>query len=266
MRKKYFGLICIIYSLIILYCWIFNKLSNFLAPTMQLYIKLSFIPLLIIGIVLLISKDHNSIKVSDLFLLLPILLLIIAGDGKLSTSFATNRMVSNKTIKENKEVKKDTSQVKESYSKLSEQYDFTKPFFDINDPTYSELSGYITFSPKAEQYAGKTIRVRGFALSNHDIVPKGYYALGKYVVSCCVADASFSGFIIKDDTNTIKNNKWYEIEGVLEPGIDNTNNSMMYINVINIKEIDSKKETQYVYPCYSYGNNKCDEINKYDLK
>ena len=264
MRKKYLGIVCIIYSLLILYCILFNKLNNYLAPTMQLYIKLSFIPLLIIGIVLIITKPTtNKFKISDLILLLPIILLVISGDGRLSLSLATNKSINNKKV-----INKSTnnkSQVKESYSKPSEQYDFTNPTFKIEDYSYSELSGYITFSPKAEKYIGSTIKVKGFAIKDNEVAPEGYYALGKYVVSCCTADASFSGFVVKDDSNTIRNDRWYDIEGVLEQGVDKTESSILYINVINIKEINSKTETQYVYPCYAYGNKKCEEINKYDL-
>ncbi len=37
-------------------------------------------------------------------------------------------------------------------------------------------------------------------------------------------------------------NGWYEVEGILRKGKDKDNNDTMYIEVINIKEIDSKKE------------------------
>ena len=37
--KKFLGFICLAYSFIIAYLWIFNQLKNFLAPTMQIYIK-----------------------------------------------------------------------------------------------------------------------------------------------------------------------------------------------------------------------------------
>lgn len=39
----------------------------------------------------------------------------------------------------------------------------------------------------------------------------------------------------------------------------------MYIKVINIKEISSKDEEQYVYPCYAYDSGSCEAISKYDL-
>ncbi len=40
----------------------------------------------------------------------------------------------------------------------------------------------------------------------------------------------------------------------------------MYIEVINIKDISSKGEEQYVYPCYVYDNDSCGALSKYDLE
>ena len=92
MSKKFLGLICILYSFIFGYVILFDKLKNFLAPTIQIYIKLSLIPMFIIGLVLLFSKKiHYKFKITDLVLILPLILLITTGDGKLTTSFATNR-------------------------------------------------------------------------------------------------------------------------------------------------------------------------------
>ena len=50
--KKFLGIVCFIYSSLILYIWIKGDLNNYIAPNMQMYIKGSLIPLIIIGIVL----------------------------------------------------------------------------------------------------------------------------------------------------------------------------------------------------------------------
>lgn len=60
---------------------------------MQMYLKVSLIPMLIIGLVLLFSKkDNHKFKVTDLVLLIPIIALILANDGRLTTSLVKNRM------------------------------------------------------------------------------------------------------------------------------------------------------------------------------
>lgn len=284
--RRYLGIICLLYSGIFSYVVLFDKLKLFLAPGMQIYIKLSIIPLLLIGLVMIFnSKVHYKFKISDLVLLLPLILLIFAGDGRLTASFASNRSLNQKNAnivnKENKkdekqEDKKEKSKEQEQKSvneeqeeiiqdELKETYDFSNPYFDVVDESY-ELSSYLTYNPKADKYEEKTIRVRGFAIKKADFLPNGYFAIGKYAISCCAADAGFTGFISKYDNKKIKVNQWYEVEGVLRKGKDKGNNDTMYIEVINIKEIDSKKEEQYVYPCYSYGDNSCSELIKYDLE
>jgi hypothetical protein len=112
MSKKYLGFICFIYSAIIFYVWISGLLRNFLAPNMQLYLKISAFVFIPMGLVLLFNNRVNyKFKISDLILLLPIVLLIIAGDGRLTASLANNRfnnISSNKNvINENKEENKE---------------------------------------------------------------------------------------------------------------------------------------------------------------
>ena len=90
--------------------------------------------------------------------------------------------------------------------------------------------------------------------------------LGFFILACdCTADAEFVGFYVKKGNYNINNNSWYEIEGILEKikGLDG--NDALAINIVNLKEIDSKKEELYVYPCYSYDNGSCAEVSKYDL-
>ena len=278
MKKRCLGLSCLIYSVIILYVIIFDKLKNFLAPNMQIYLKLSFIPLLLIGLVLCLNKNINyKFKFSDIILLLPLIMLVLSGDGRLDANFALNRMTSlDKTsslsrLESNKEeenivVTPNLDLSNEEENKTLEDYDFTNPYFDVTDSSYDTLANYITFASKATKFIGKTIRVRGFAITNAAYLSSGNFSIGKYGISCCAADANFVGFIAKYDTSKIENNKWYEIEGVIEEGIYNQTEKIQVIRVINIKEINGKKEEQYVYPCYSYEDTMCSELHKYDLE
>ena len=251
--KRYLGIVCILYSLLIGYVIVFDQLKNFLAPQMQIYIKITFLPMLLIGIVLLVNNKINyKFKVSDLVLLFPIILILVAGDGKLTASFAANRTL---------EINIDTKEEQV----IDKKYDFTNPDFDIIDENYDSLASYITVSPKAVKYEDKTIKVRGFVVST-DFLPSNYYVLGKYLISCCAADATFTGFIIQFDDYDLPNNSWYEIEGVLKSIKDKEDYDIMYIKVINIKEISSAEEEQYVYPCYAYGNGDCNALAKYELE
>ena len=269
MKKKFLGIICLLYSTIILYVIIFDKIKNYLAPQLQIYIKLSLIPMILIGIVLLLDKKNKyKFKTNDIVLIIPLLFLIFSGDGRLTASFANNRTnfkieqkVKAKETNETSDLEQNDIQNEIKESKTS----FSKAYFEIDDSSYSLLAGYLTYNPKAQDYIGKTIRVKGFVIKNAPFVNEGYFALGKYEISCCAADASFTGFIAKYDTSKIIHNAWYELEGVLKKGIDAEGYEILYIDVINIEKISSTTEEQYVYPCYSYEDGTCDAVKKYNL-
>lgn len=267
MRKKYLGLICLVYAGIILFVNHYNILRNFLAPNMQVYLKASIVPLIIIGLVILFSDHfHYKFKVIDIFLLLPVVMLIAAGDGRLTTDFASNRSMN--IVNNKKNVKKENKEEpKEEKKEIDvEKVDLTQIDIDVKDESYLDLANYLTYNPKALQNEGKTIRVRGFTIDNTSALPDGYFGLGKYGVSCCTADAGFTGFVVSKSGHTIKANTWYEIEGVFEKTQDLAGYDILSIKLINIKEIDGSKEEQYVYPCYSYDDGQCTEVKKFNLQ
>ena len=270
--KRYLGIIYLLFASTITYIVIFDKLKNYLSPQLQIYIKLSIIPLFIVGLVLIINKKvHYDFKFSDLILLLPIIIFFISGDGKLSLQLADNRAtnLANPQIRyeavTNTEEEPETKEEQSSLPSINPTYDFSNPYFEVIDANYEGLANYLTVGEKASKYVGQTIRVKGFTTKYASYLPDGMFAIGKYIITCCVADASFQGFYVKYDLDQIHHNKWYEIEGVLEQGIDKDGYQIMYIKAINVKEIDSSKEEQYVFPCYAYDNGSCAEVSKYDL-
>ena len=282
MKKKFLAIICFIYAVIILYVWFSGNLKYFLAPQMYIYLKISVFPIVIIGIILLLNnKFAYKFKISDIILLLPVLMLILSGNNKLSLNMANNRVTNQKNdtkkikvdeIKtdvlediEKDEVKTDVLEDIEKDEIKKEEYDLNNPFFDITDNIYQTISNYISYTSKAEKLEGRTIRVKGFTLMGMSYLPKNYFMIGKYVVSCCIADANFGGFFVKYDKE-VKNNTWYEIFGVLRRGKDNEGYQIMYIDVVDIKEIDESTEEQYVYPCYTYDDSSCKAIQKYNLE
>ena len=281
MSKRFLGIICLLYTFILSYVTFFDKLKNYLAPQLQIYIKISIVPMLIISLVLLFNdKINHKFKYSDLILLLPLLLLITSGDGRLTISFANNRTTNFKIEKKEtsstdqtntttkKDITKEEINNNSNKEELKQQeivnsYDFSKVDINVIDANYGELANYITFEKKAEKYSGKTIRFSGFALDQSSYLDKGYYAIGKYIITCCAADAEFGGFIVKYDKEIIPG-KWYEVEGILEK-LDNDAGAMA-VNVINIKEISSANQEEYVYPCYVYDGGLCEALANYNFE
>ena len=89
--------------------------------------------------------------------------------------------------------------------------------------------------------------------------------IGKYLITCCAADSSFIGFIVDFDKTKIKDNTWYQVEGVLKRIKLTDGTYVVGVGAINVSEIDSKSEEQYIYPCYTY-DDMCSEVSKYNLK
>lgn len=266
MKKRFLGIICLLYCVIIAYVWISGLLQNFLAPQMQIYLKLSIFPLFLMGIIILFNENiHYKFKIIDLTLIIPLIMLILSSDGRLTAGFASNRMsnfVKAETKKENKEKNQETIEKTPEIKKADENAEI---YLDIIDENYMDLANFITFAPNTDKFIGKTIRVRGFININEDYIPNGYYAIGKYAISCCAADAGFVGFIVKKDSSKVNDKEWYEIEGILEKSKDVLGNDILTINPKSINNIDEKTEQQYVYPCYSYDDGSCNEVGKYNI-
>ena len=267
--KRYLGWICIIYSALIGYIWLFDKLKNFLSPNMQIYLKVSLFVFVIMGYILTsIEEDNTKFKPSALILLLPIVAIILAGDGKLSANLASNRMAkySNKSSVKVDNNKKDDIEIPNIDDiQIEDNMTIEKFDYDIKDIIYDGIASYLTFDETAVKNAGKTIKVRGFVVKNAEFVPKDYFAIGKYSVGCCIADSIFMGFYVDYDLSKIKENGWYEIEGVLIPIKDIDGYNSLAIKATKVTEIDSKEEEQYIYPCYNY-DDACKLLEQYGIE
>ena len=272
MRKRFLGIICLLYSGIIIYVVLSNNIKNYLAPQMQIYLKLAIVPLLIMGMVLCFNnKITYKFKVTDLILLLPLIMLIFAGNGRLTSSFASNRTTNfrknTKIVTPSTETKEEIKVPDESEIPV-EQIDDNKfiPDFEIIDANYNELANYITYPPKVDSLVNKKIRVSGLSLKQASYLPNNYSIIGKYSISCCAADAEFIGFIIDYDKSKIQNNTWYEVEGILKESKDASGYTIMVIEVENIKEVEESKQEQYIYSCTNYGDGSCKDVLKYNLE
>ena len=263
MKKRLIPIICIIYSLLLIFMLITNKLNNFLAPNMHIYFYLSILPLFIIGVVSLFKAPNIKFRITDLILLLPVLMLILSGDGTLSGSFAKSR-ISNTQSKTKSEEKIRTEDKKEDNGPDIE-YDLKNIYFDVKDSTYQGLANYLTYTSGArDTYTGKTIRVTGFIIKDEVYLRDDLVAIGRMAITCCAADAEFAGFMASIDSSKVKENEWYTIEGVLKKDKDGEGYDILSIEVINIKKAKKPKE-KYVYMCSEYGSGNCADLQKYEF-
>lgn len=266
MRKKYLALISFSYLSMFVFFIFTNRLKNFLAPQMYIYVQLGIIPLFLIFINYIIRKeekhccthekcDHKEnekFSYFNLILLVPILMIILSGDGKLSLDLASNKNIAN-TRNASQQKKENINDKEKGDVNKDKKETPKKELFEIDDKNYYTLSNYLTYEEEALKLEGKKIKVKGFTLKKATFLKDKQFAIGKYVITCCASDALFSGFFVKEENlnKEIKENTWYEIEGVLVKDVDKENLPILAIKPTKITEIDGKKEEQYIYPNYS---------------
>lgn len=252
MKNRFLGFISLLYAFIIIYLCLSNNLNNVLAPQMQVYTKLSIVPLILIGFVFISNKQE--FKKYDLVLLIPLIMLILSGDFRLS-------IINSKELK----IKKEVNLNEKEDNIDTSTYNFDNVDFDIVDASYASLSDYFNYTTNTKDLIGKTVRFKGLSIKNSKIVDKNKFVIGKYLITCCAADAGFIGFIVDYDKSKVKDNTWYQVEGVLKRIKLTDGSYVVGVEAVNVKEIDSKSEEQYVYPCYTYSDT-CSEVSKYNLK
>jgi putative membrane protein len=97
-----------------------------------------------------------------------------------------------------------------------------------------------------ENFIGKKIEISGFVYHEDDMKPN-QFAVARFSVSCCSADASPFGVMIESNTaNNFKKDDWVKVTGV----IGKTNyaeNDIMMIDATKIEKIPAAKDP-YVYP------------------
>lgn len=220
MKNRFLGIVSLIYAILISYVFLSDKMDLFISKSLQNYILLSIFPLIIMGIILCAGKKKNKLNLPDLILLLPLVVFTFVGDGKLTSSFASNRITEIPKIEIEKNDNNDGLNI-----------------IDINDDNYYDYYKKIS-SEKSNKYVNKKIKLKGLYVIND----KNKSYIGKYFVMCCTADASFIGFRIDNFNNQLSKDNMYVIDGILEYK-DNT----YIIKILDSKKINSDKESIYVY-------------------
>ncbi len=97
-----------------------------------------------------------------------------------------------------------------------------------------------------EFYAGKEISMLGFVYKEPGMQPD-QFALGRYVITCCSADASFAGFLCEyQNASDLKEGNWLTIRGTIKVGqYEGGEIPVIVISIFN--EADQAPENPYIY-------------------
>ncbi len=97
-----------------------------------------------------------------------------------------------------------------------------------------------------EDYAGREIDMLGFVIRNKDFAPQEF-GLIRFIITCCTADASPVGFILKSkDAVDYKDGTWINIQGVIE--VDNYDQQVVPVIEATSIERAAQPSDPYVYP------------------
>ena len=92
-------------------------------------------------------------------------------------------------------------------------YDIEAPVIEIKDEDFAIF--YRDMSEEFAKYEGKTVKFKGIVALDESL-PKGSYAIGRHIMTCCEADIAYRGVVAKGMGHlNIKTRDWVTVEGVL---------------------------------------------------
>ncbi len=92
-------------------------------------------------------------------------------------------------------------------------YDMSAPVIEINDIDFAIF--YRDMSEDFEKYNGKRVRFKGIVALDPSL-PKGHYAIGRHIMTCCADDIAYRGLVAKGTCGlSLKTRDWITVEGTL---------------------------------------------------
>ncbi|EHS57811.1 TIGR03943 family putative permease subunit [Paenibacillus sp. Aloe-11] len=121
---------------------------------------------------------------------------------------------------------------------------YQQPIIQIKPEIFSETIGAIELYKHA--FEGKKVQVTGFVYKDSSLLDKGLFAVGRFLVMCCTADAMPFGVIVQSHkTPSFDKDTWVTIEGTLHTTYKN-HAPILEIRSGNITEVE-QPESPYVY-------------------
>ena len=117
-------------------------------------------------------------------------------------------------------------------------YDINAPVIEIKDEDFAVF--YRDMTEELEKYLGKTVRFKGVVALDKSL-PKGHYAIGRHIMTCCADDIAYRGVVGKGMGQLkLKTRDWVIVEGVIA-----LEYSELYREegpVLNVKKISPAKK------------------------
>ncbi|MCP3029067.1 TIGR03943 family protein [Halobacillus sp. A5] len=138
---------------------------------------------------------------------------------------------------------------KDRYPDLYEELSSADRFTMSEDNYIGTIS---LLEEEVDQYIGKEIKMNGFVF-REDGFPDDRLVVGRFGISCCVADGGVYGVLVQGDGQNFdqyKNDTWIEVTGTVKK-VEHNDWELPMIEPTEIKTIDAPKEP-YVYEEFEF--------------
>ena len=217
---------------IILLIIIKGSLSNFIAPTLTVFVYIS-LPVIILFLISEFRKkdisrrSRRKRKVSFVFLI-PVIFGIIGYNGTFSeaytkniakTNYNNNLSISTTNKKYNtstqETVNENNNEETQNVSEQKEEVKENGKVINVNDDNYIDTLNKVY--EDIDGYLGTTINIEGCVFRDGEGMQENQFGAGKYYMYCCAIDMSLCGFLFQyDNYEEVKDNNWYQIEAIVD--------------------------------------------------
>lgn len=240
-----------------------NALHYYVAPKLARWVRLCPIPLTLMALSLAIQAlfgkgsvlcdcehrlPHSIFKSTALYglFLFPLLLGFALPDQALGSMAASKKGISltSSPSEINNAVRFESiDPYHEELTELAKLL-YAQPTIPVYSDIFSETLGAIDLYK--QQFEGKEISVSGFLYRDDSETPKNAFAIGRFLVQCCTADATPFGMLV--DSGKLKSlptDTWIEVRGKLQV-VQYKGQEMMQIRAEAITPI-AQPTTPYIY-------------------
>lgn len=240
-----------------------DALHYYVAPALARWIKLCPIPLALMALSLVIQAvlgksqvlcncDHrlpsSRLKSTALYglFIFPLLLGFVLPDRALGSIAAAKKGISLSyaAVEPEKAVTFETSDpYAKEFAELAKLL-YAQPVIPVYPAIFSETFGAIEMYK--QQFEGKEVAVSGFVFRDQAGVQTGPFAVSRFLVQCCTADATPFGIMVDPSKKlTLPADSWVKVQGKLHV-VQHEGKNIIQIEASNITLI-SQPATPYIY-------------------
>lgn len=166
------------------------------------------------------SKELHQVGILGyLVMSLPVILFLLFPPTALDASMVDKKGITIGNPKQSQkpevvgELYNGEEDVNDPFYKLRQEL-LTTPQIQFTDEKYGDILNALHFSPL--KFKGKPVKMYGFIYRDENLA-ENEFILGRYMLTCCSADASVYGVVVKGvPMNGWKENQWVEIIGKLD--------------------------------------------------